>query len=122
MLIINTRQMKVKDLYEWHIKSLFGYHGRINDICGVEVNDNGDVIFTASETTTAFLHNVDGVNKDFYGELERLEASPSAKIFVKSKDRIGSDKLYPLIDFLVDKEQSDPHEVAYCAVRVVVRE
>lgn len=124
MFMINTRQMKVKDLNKKRIKDLFAQRGRRNDIHALEVDDEGNLVITVSDVSTEFLNNVNGVNKNLYSELEKIDVSPDAKIFVQSKEAVeegNNAKRYPLIDFLADEKQVDEYTPAYKAIRTVVR-
>lgn len=121
MFLVNTRQLKVKDLkadkYKWRFKNCDGH----NDMCEFEVNEDGDLIITVSDTPTAWLWNDMEANQNIFAAIERLGVSENAKIFAKYNPEDYDDKLYKVIDFWVDKEQTDPYERAYAALITVAR-
>ena len=121
MFVLNTRQLKVKDVksekYKWAL-----VHGpRYNDMADFEVDENGDLIIITSYIETAWLCNADDANGNIFEAIKRLGVSDNAKIFAKNHPDVENDKIYKVIDFMIDEQQSDPHEAAYSAVHTVVR-
>lgn len=121
MFFMNTRQLKVKDVKSEKYKYTLVHGPDYNDMADFEVDENGDLIIITSYVETAWLWNVDDANGDIFEAIERLGVSDNAKIFAKNHPDVEDDKIYKVIDFMVDEQQSDPHEAAYSAVHTVVR-
>lgn len=121
MFVFNTRQLKVKDVKSEKYKYTLVHGPSHNDMADFEVDENGDLIIITSYVETAWLHNVDDANGDIFNAIKRLGVSDNAKIFAKLHPDAENDKIYKVIDFMVDEQQSDPHEAAYSAVHTVVR-
>lgn len=121
MFVFNTRQLKVKDIRNDDYKEKFDTFHYPNDMCDFSLDDNGDLIITVSSTSTAWLWNDEDANQDILEAIEILGVSDNAKVFAKYDDECYDKKIYKVIGFMIDEEQSDPYARAHSALHVIAR-